>query len=154
MGVADSQLLEVVTKLIQLTQDDKIHWQTAETKFEGSHKDTKEDIKLGTIYKTDFKGKQLRLYKITQKLDQTSTSPLFKLSMTKESGPYWTSSVRLEFVDSAGRATWTFPESKALLDLLEAASYQTAGVYDFINEILKEPNIFSQLNSDRKPKTK
>lgn len=132
MGVADNQLLEVVTKLIQLTQEDQIKWTTLEpTQPEG-----RDDLRFGTLFFTNYKGKKLRLYKVNSKQDVLPFMKAFTIAAGNKDGKTWVGQIHLEFLDDKNQVTWAFPYIKSLDDLHEAASYQIAGVFDFINEIL------------------
>jgi len=92
--------------MIRLTQEGKIKW----TAFTGV-------IGLTYLnerspgYKTTYQNRHLRIYK-----DYGATI--------------------LEFVDQNGISLYQFPKSQALNDLLSAVRYQSAGVKDFINDLL------------------
>lgn len=52
----------------------------------------------------------------------------------------WVSDIILEFTDVNGESLWTFPQVKAVRDLLSAVQYQVAGVNEFLHELFSESN--------------
>lgn len=125
------KFVEAVTKLIKLTQEGELQWRSGDI--------SRYDIKVESVFITEYKDRLMRLYKYVYKVQQpgpfTLTHGIFG---SKREYPYWETSVKLEFIDSNGRTVWEFPSTPALFDLLEEVQYQVAEVDEFLDDIMAE----------------
>jgi hypothetical protein len=117
MSEPSDQWIDAVAKLTELTQNGKLKWNADEyVKAPGS---------ISPAYFATYKGRSLRLQK-----RRVSDEPTF----------FGRSEVRdqyvLEFLGAEGNSLWTFPEIDAIEDLFAAVQYQTAGVKEFLNDLL------------------
>lgn len=128
--------IDVIAKLVRLTQEGKIRWSS-----ESPSKPlfTKPDDKITVVYTTYYKGKSLRLYEKTSKARRLS---LRDIGTSKKLAPNeirTVTRVYLEFYDRTfDQSLWTFPHVAPLRDLVTAVQFQVAGVKDFIDELLEE----------------
>lgn len=139
------KVLESITKLITLTQENKIKWTAWSSEEEKIIKD-EDSFAIGTSYRSEYKGKYLRMYQLKYKVKQPPSgysvfSGLATIGLGDEHSkgyPYWDTSYVLEFVTSAGDSLWGFPYSDSLKDLFSSIQYQVAGVNNFLNDILND----------------
>ncbi len=131
MSEQQNKWVEAIIQLIKYTQDGRLKWLTGELDWDTGH----DDKKIEAVFVSVYKGKGLRLYKYSYKVEEPN---LLNVSLfdKKQKFPYWASTIKLEFIDKEGKTLWTFPNNNALKDLLEAVRYQVAGVDDFLDEIL------------------
>jgi hypothetical protein len=131
-GGSRSRSLEVVAKLIELTQKGELRWtlvKPTETMKVG------EGDLIDPLYRATYKGKQLQVYR------RHFTQTHVMLSDHFTGAPDWhqkrETEIVLRLVNSDG-STWVFPPNNAIPDLLEAVSYQVSGVDDFMREVLSD----------------
>ena len=125
--------VDAITSMIELTQDGKLRWTVAPGV--STHYDDEE--RITPVFQTTYNDKALRLYKVRRPTNYSNTViSLYNISGTEL--PRWSTRVILEFVDSEGRALWTFPQVDALSDLLTSVQYQVTGVSDFLDTIINE----------------
>jgi len=136
MNDKQNKLVESVTKIIKLTQEGNLKWSTSKIE----KVETRDDIRIDTVFICKFKNKILRLFKSSFKVIKPGPFDFFteKFFSCARKYPYWESSITLEFIDDAGITIWTFPNINALNDLFKAVQYQVAGIDEFLNEILKD----------------
>ena len=124
-----NQWIEAIAKLIKLTQEKKITWDTAsDANREYLPKDA--DLFAGSAFITEYAGRRLRLYTLFERIE--TTAYLF----TKK--PPLISRQVLEFIDDDARTLWTFPDTEAHKDLMAAVEFQVAGVNEFLADLLKD----------------
>ena len=123
--------LVLYTRMIRLTQKEKINWVVADQDMKPSLiGDDKID---GTVLIATYKGKRIRLYikKFQRRLSNLAAQFEGKLYD-------WSSEAVLEVVDEAGNTLYKFEQSKALHDLYRVAQYQVADVSGFIDAVMAE----------------
>ena len=112
------QWVDAVAKLTELTQNGQLEW-TVDHNFETAGA-------MSPAYTTTYKDRPLRLQKrrVTdeESWGRTQTRDAFVL----------------EFVAPSGDTLWTVPGIDAIEDLFSAVQYQTAGVKDFLSDILAD----------------
>jgi hypothetical protein len=113
------QWVEAVAKLTKLTQDGELVW-NAESLSDA------EGV-IGPTYKAWYGDKILRLQMRGVMAKKRSWE-----------GEGWQELPMLEFVDSNDKTLWTFPTLDAIQHLYGAVQYQTAGVRDFLDDLLKQ----------------
>lgn len=140
MAVESKKWVEVTAKLIQLTQSGSLKWSLATGDFSVAGYDGSDSAFIAS-----YKNKILRIYRLTYKVEDpgpgafsTASIKISELVLGVKKYPYWTSMVRLEFVNSDGKTLWTFPDTNALEDLYSSVQYQVAGVTEFLDDILKD----------------
>lgn len=112
------QWVDAVVKLTELTQEGKLEW-SIDPYFEDQHA-------IGPTYRATHGDKSLRLRK-------RSILRPSKRGWDEE----WQEQYLLEFVGQNDQVLWAFPEIDAIQHLYGAVQYQTAGVKDFLNDLLK-----------------
>ena len=135
MTEKQSKFVEAVARLIKLTQDGELMWESSKPSAELE----RDGIKDESVFISRYKDRILRLYKYSYRVDEPG---LFDISTSffpiKVKYPYWASSVTLEFIDDNGFSLWKFPFTNALNDLFQAVQYQFAGVDEFLDKLLNE----------------
>lgn len=111
-----NQWIEAVTRLTALTQEGKLLWvvRTPLTELTST---------IGPSYFANYKDRKLRL-------EKRSVSDPDVYSGRRIERPV------LEFVDNQDQSLWTFPHVDAVEHLYGAVRYQTAGVKDFLGDLL------------------
>lgn len=118
----DNKILTAITKLTELTQDRRLHWD----KIADTQAITRgtEDI-VDVAYRASHMGKCLRVYEL--KFRDYPEAP-------------WDSKPVLELIDNVGRTEWRFPSTPATRHLLESIRYQMSGADHFV-KMLAESDI-------------
>jgi hypothetical protein len=118
-----NKLLDAVTRMIELTQQNRMKWQL------------RSDIPnhrivnpLSPVFYSFPDGKRLRLY-------QTAVGYSGRDILNAEI-PDSDKRIVLEFIDPEGEILWAFPDVAPLFDLFSAVQYQVAGVSSFMDSIL------------------
>jgi hypothetical protein len=128
-----------ISKLVQLTQDKKIQWETSSSADRG--------------FIAKINARQVRLYKYSEEIPNpayaqyadpysiysTSTitiGGLFNQQRPEPPKTIITSGVILEVYDNAGRPAYKFDSTTGLYDLYESASYSAAKVDELIDSVL------------------
>ena len=125
--------VDAITSMIELTQDGMLRW----TVVSNASTHYGDEERITPVFQTTYNDKALRLYKVRRPTNYSNALiGLYSISGTEP--PRWITRVVLEFVDSEGRALWTFPEVEALSDLLTSVQYQVTGVSDFLDTIINE----------------
>lgn len=142
MAVESKKWVEVIAKLIQLTQAGTLKWQIAPDEFSFT-----DQHGTSAIFISRYKNKILRISRIRYEVQDpgpslglfsTAGKTAYESVFGVKKYPYWTSKVDLEFVDSKGQHLWSFPNTDALEDLYTSVQYQVAGVSEFLDDILKD----------------
>ena len=136
MSSDQSKWADAVAKLSKLTKDGALTWRSA-TNVQSS--DVPPDSVRGLIYVAKQNENLLRLYKLRELVEKPRN--IFEMGWTfrpsKPSDFEWAEKVILEMIDERGNSLFTFPQVSGLKDLHSAASYQAAGVKDFLDELLE-----------------
>lgn len=128
--------IEAIAKIISLTRDDKLAWQSVDPS-EVSNQNT-EDI-IGSVFVTQYKDKILRVYLRKYKGPSGGAfSLLFSPQESKSREMRWYSEVVLELINNTGLSLWIFPKEDILKDLLTVIKYKVSGADDLINSLLSE----------------
>lgn len=128
MSDLNTKMVEAVSRLIELTQDDRIKW--AESTVP-SRLSEDANVFIEAVFCTETAGRHLRLY---ERETRKYVNPLFG-AITFSENPLWEKRVVLEIVDLTERVLWTFPNVTPLSDLLETVRFQVADVSDFIRAL-------------------
>ena len=126
---------EVLAKLIQLTQEKKLKW---ESLTEYPSMKLSDDDKITTVFTTYYKGKRLWIYRRRYKARFLKFGTTSWLPKPDDYEIRWTTNVYLEIIDDKYNPVWAFPSEDMLNDLLTTIQYQVSGVGDFMDEILDE----------------
>jgi hypothetical protein len=145
--------LEVISKLIALTQEGQLKWRAQRP--DDSLKEEPDD-RIRIVFTATYQDHHLRLYKRSRKRTRRQTpgvssptlteaesnllkvSGVYHVQPREEDEPTWVSDVVLEFVTDDNLPILTAPSMRILSDLLNAVRYQVAGVRDFTNRILSD----------------
>ena len=119
MPAKTDQWVDAVAKLTELTQDGKLEW--------NAQSFTDNESVIGPTYHATYGDKRLRL--------QKRGAMVKKKAGAEEE---WTKQYVLEFVDGNDKTLWAFPQIDAIQHLYGAVQYQTAGVKDFLDDLLKQ----------------
>jgi hypothetical protein len=131
-----SQFIEVVAKLIKLTQEGRITWRPSTRSELPADTDFRT---TSSAFETRYRDQRLRIYR-----QRTLSQPVIGSIGSalgigrREPQGIWITRVVLEFLDQHGETNWTFPSNSALNDLLAAVQYQAGGIQKFIDSILAE----------------
>ena len=128
MARASLEWIDVISGLIELTQDGELVWEAGQP-LKTIGQDSSERIE--SVFISNYKGKKLRIYKRTYQSYQISSN-------LGPKGAYITDEVVLEVIADNGLTLWTFPKVHIIRDLLRAVQYEVAGVEELLDEILKE----------------
>jgi hypothetical protein len=134
--------LEAILKLVKLTQDGALQWQSA--KPWGDLKET-DTTKYQNVMFCDFENKRLRIFVEKKRidppagLDSITMSAFDSILNRNRTYPYWDESVVLEISNIEGHSLWRFRYKPAIQDLFNAVRYQVAGVKDFLDSVLSIP---------------
>ena len=129
--------LEAILKLLELTQEGLITWETRPPT--GDLFDTN-SIKYTNIMHCRYESKNLRIYterKLRDKPNALTSLLSDSILGVERSYPYWAERTILEICSEQGQSLWRFVHKPAIKDLLNAAKYQASGIKDFLNTILK-----------------
>ena len=139
MAEKTDKWVETVAKLVRLTQEGAIIWESSPPP---KHLTTGAEDYVEATFITVYLDRRLRLYRRLFKYD---VDPLlgfipenFRVN-TPTIKQKWAASKVLEFIDPDGNSLWTFPEVAPLGDLLEKVRYQVAGVKEFVEHLFSEP---------------
>jgi hypothetical protein len=133
MATENDKILESITKLIKLTQQNKVQWSAAPFKSDSVLINNSQNI-VGAIYKVLYKEQYLRLYKLRFKVN-TFNDPLAAAFLGK---PSFITKYILEIINEEDVCLWTFPQVPSLVDLYTAVQFQVSGVTTLINKLLSE----------------
>lgn len=119
-------LADTVTNLIRLTQEGKIRWDRDPDAPILRRDLANEDV--GVVLVGRYMGHTMYLYEMKQRAVNLKNEIM-----------HWTDRLVLQIADESGAPLWTFPDTPALRDLLDAAGYQTADIDGFIRDVLQGP---------------
>lgn len=125
--------IEAVTKLIQLTQADRLKWAPSAPP---EHLNQPDANIVEVVFRTHYKDRTFRLYEVRQKIEDPGPLSRSYSLFAPMKYPYWRTSYVLEFTDAAGHPLFTFPPNDPLRDLYTAVQFQTAGVSEFLDDLL------------------
>jgi len=134
-----SRWVQVITKIIEMTQDGKLTWMSRNPPHSLQADNSTQKEYAEVVFETSFKGKTLRLYELHFYYEPPANlSGFHKIleAVGTQLKPHWETRPVLELLDENGLSVFTFPYVAGLKDLLIAVKYQTAGVYDLIEDIL------------------
>jgi hypothetical protein len=136
MATERNKWIEAVGKLLELTQDRELVWQTRNPP---THLNPQSEYRrIDVVYETQFKDRTLRLYELKFKVEKPN--PLFAATSAsifdQRQYPYWAKKTVLELLDQNGLSAWAFPDIDSIDHLLTSVQYQVAGVKEFLDEIL------------------
>lgn len=116
------ETVEIIDKLIELTQHNSISWQVNEPSADM----TNGDLRTELTYVTTYLNKKLRVYKQSYKhfMDEISFC--------------WSNRVVFEMIDNNENSLWTFPQTNNTWDLLNAVQYSNSKVGDFYKDMFGE----------------
>ena len=130
MAKQDEKLVELVAKLIELTQESSLQWKIVQANKSSELGLTKI---IGAVFETQHMGKYLRIYK--REYDNTEENHMFNMFLHQ---PSYSVAIELEFVDKQGNSIWSFPRVTGIVDLYKAIAFSAAGVDSFINDVLRK----------------
>jgi hypothetical protein len=122
--------VEVVVKLMLLTQEGRLHWNRSDPSSLSNHE--------VDAYTTEYNGKHIRL---TERELPEPPKDSLEYRLLSSSGLHSRTVFILEFVDEHGRSLWKFPQTSALRGLMSAVRYQAADVKTFLHEILNDKEV-------------
>ena len=128
--------IEAMAKLISLTRDGKLVWESVgpDTVFP-----RKEGDNIDSVFTAEYNGKNLRIYhRDYQRYLGLQTTLVRAMSGADADGMMSVSEVVLELTDNEGRSLWAFPSEGILGDFLRVIQYKVSGAGDLINELLDE----------------
>lgn len=134
MSTEKNKWIDAVGKLLELTQEGQVIWESHEPPI---YLNNQSDKRVDVVYQTHYKDRVLRLYQLHYKVEKDMLS-LAQAFYPREEYPYWTKTTILELLDQNGLSAWIFPKIEALDHLLAAVQYQVVGVREFLDEILTE----------------
>lgn len=136
--------VDAVTRMIELTQQGLMQWVAMEATGPAA-----DENRTSAVFRSSYNHRILRLYerkvssiRLVDSVHDRHSFPNF-FALKYEEPKYekvWESEVVLEFIATDGTTLWSFPKVSALRDLLTAVQYQVAGVNEFIDSLLQEPN--------------
>lgn len=119
------ETVEIVDKLIELTQHGNLVWSGSDAPYNLTSK----DVRVGLVYKSHYLNKTLRVY-----------HNQFKYYID-ESSYVWDNEINFEIIDNNENVLWRFPATSNISNLLSAIQYQTSQVGNFYQEMFgkKQP---------------
>lgn len=132
--VANNKMSAAISKLIELTQKNKIEWVATDAPKYGIG--LMQD-RATAAFETEHKGKHLRIYR---KLPPSLRHRYGTTEELERANPFLTQEgegkVNLEIIDDRGNVIWRFSNEEMLEDLLSAVQYKASGAQDFIDDLL------------------
>ncbi len=132
MAKERDKYVDVIAKLVQLTQEGKLTWSS-------SNPSTTESVageQIESIFTTNYKRAKLRILRKRYK-HEPNISPAF-LGFGSGAGPRWITETVLDMIDDGNFQLWRFPNVGPIDDLFSAVQYQVAGVKSFIENVLQD----------------
>lgn len=139
--MADDRYTETVKELTKKTDNGEIEWEAYDPTEE-----VEGDAEARDGYRTQYKGKELRIYKKVTERTLTPTEKAIQPEIAVErSGMSLMSSdtvtnvrtvLTLEDLETGGE--WEFPKMSILSDLHSSARQESAGVQEWMSEVLGE----------------
>lgn len=119
MSEETDQVVDAVAKLTALTQEGKLQWSVDSFSDDSSI--------VGPTYRAEHKGQLLRLQNRRVSVNED-------FSRRRRAGTEYF----LDFVDEKDNSLWTFPHIDAVEHLYGAVRYQTAGVKNYLDDLLSD----------------
>lgn len=116
--------VQFVAKLVQLTQDNELRWESAPNPKEGT------DRSASAAFTTQIDGSRLRTYKVNREVRRESP-------FTTGGRPTTIRVVLLEVLDDFDQVTYTFSGITGLTDLYESASFSASKVNELMDSVLR-----------------
>ncbi|MEY3881845.1 MAG: hypothetical protein RIQ94_2641 [Pseudomonadota bacterium] len=116
------ETIEIIEKLIELTQHNQIIWQSQPAPRYMCSPDSRIDL----VYETEYLGRYIRLYQ-----------KQFKYYID-ENQYTWDENMIFEIVDDQGNTIWEFPRTPNAYELLKAVQFQNPQVSNFYNDLFKK----------------
>ena len=113
------ETVEIVDKLIELTQHNQLIWESSEPPYNL----TGPDVRIDLVYTTDYLDRCIRIYQKGYKL------------YIDDVQFFWDSRIIFEFIDLSGNSLWQFPQTSNVWDLLRSIQYQNSNISDFYKQI-------------------
>ena len=133
----ENKIIDVVAKLIKLTQEKKIMWRTQSL---NEFKLINPDIITNTVYIANYKDRIIRLYKNTRKINKSLMPSGVIMEYSLSADDYY-KSICFEMLDSQNSVLWNVENINTLNDLYDAVQIQVSKIDDFFDEILKEEGL-------------
>ncbi len=127
--------IEAIAKLIELTRNDQLTWESVDSD-EVPRKMDEEFI--DSVFTTIFDNKLLRLYKRRYKGPSMAAKITSIIGNVKASDLRWYEEIVLELTNESGHSLWSFPKADILKDLLKTIKYKASGADDLISKLLDE----------------
>jgi hypothetical protein len=131
-----TSVIDVIAKLIELTQAGRISWEAVPTVGVGLPLKT-HDRWAEDVYQAAYKEHRLRIYRDVRKNPGSLTEAVLS-GMGTSIHVVPPTMIQLQLVDTQGNAVWTFPQTTSQEDLMKAIKYKVAGVSDFFESVMKE----------------
>ncbi len=123
--ISENKISKFIALLISDTKKNKAKWEISTIRTIDSLEG--EQIVIGKIYETEFKEKNLRLYKYSEPVQVDEFEYLRKTFF------------KLEFIDESDKNLWTFPYYiRELQDLYETVQIKSAELDKFFNDIIPD----------------
>lgn len=114
------QTVEIIDKLIELTQHNNINWSSEAPVAPMAGPDTRVDI----VYTVSHIGRRIRVYR-----------QHFKYYLDDERY-IWDEQVKVEFVDDFGNVLGELPKTPNAYELLRSIQFQNPQINNFYNDLL------------------
>lgn len=124
MSVEKKKWVAVVAKLNRLTQEEELVWERMDipTDLQTGSNDL-----ISSFYGTNFHGRNIGIYEERYR-DYIPDFDTF----------VWDSRIVLAFFTEDWQRELAFPGASGTIELMDAVRHQTAGVEEFLDEVLKE----------------
>jgi hypothetical protein len=134
----EDKYLETVKRIMKATLQEEVKWEA----FEIPEDEYKADqTYVQPAYRAEYNGRVLKIYRVRQREMVLDVPP----SSIGVSGPTqddfrekWVQSTVLEITDPKTGGRWQFPDRSALDDLYAAVQRKTAGVDEWMDDVLGE----------------
>lgn len=113
------QVVELIEKLIELTQKNIISWSVSDMLPSLSDME-----KVDTVFSVEYLGQNLRVYKY------------FYRFYRDEDEFYWLEDYRLETYDMYNNTLYVFPKTQNIKDLMNIVMYQSSKIEEFYKNIM------------------
>lgn len=117
----ENKTTRAIVLLLEQTQEGTLKWEVADP---ASDLTDGSNIVVKVMYLAHKDGRSLRLYHYRFR------------SYTDEDTWHWDDNLALEVSDQKNMSWWQFPKHRVIWDLLEAVKFKTAGVDDFIDNLI------------------
>ena len=118
------QTAEIIDKLIELTQHNRITWESQEPIPSMVGPDTRVDV----VYTTNHIGRNIRVYH------------QHFINYSREEQPFWDERMVIEFIDNSGALLGKLPKTPNAWELLEAIQFQNPQINGFYDDLFHYAN--------------